>query len=119
MVLMLGALELPCVTLQKDDLVCIWIYVQPRASRSGFVGMHDGCLKLAITSPPVDNKANRAVISYLAEFFDIAKNCIRLDSGEKSRRKLLCIKGVGKAEIQERLGRVFQRECDHVLLSEG
>ena len=109
---MSGEQELPCLMLQKDGLVCIWVYVQPRASKSGFVGIHDGCLKLAITSPPVDNKANRAVISYLAEFFHVARNCVRLDSGEKSRRKLLCISGVGKAEIQERLGRVFQGERD-------
>ena len=109
---MSGEQELPCLMLKKDSLVCIWIYVQPRASKSGFVGMHDGCLKLAITSPPVDNKANRAVIEYLAEFFHIARNCICLDSGEKSRRKLFCIKGVAKAEIQERLGRMFQQECE-------
>jgi uncharacterized protein (TIGR00251 family) len=112
MVLMPGEQELPCITLQRNGLVCIWIYVQPRASKSGFVGIHDGCLKLAITSPPVDNKANRAVISYLAEFFHIARNCIRLNSGEKSRRKLLCIKGVGVAEIQGRLEGVLQRVCE-------
>lgn len=105
-----GEQELPCLILQKDGLFCIWVHVQPRASKSGIVGIHDGCLKLAITSPPVDNKANHAVISYLAEFFHVARNRIRLDSGEKSRRKLLCIKGVEKAEIQERLGRLFQRE---------
>ncbi len=102
--------DLPFVVVSKNDEVCLWIHVRPRAAKSGFSGLYDGCLKLAVSAPPVDNKANRAVTSYLAEYFNIAQNRIRLDSGEKSRRKLFCISGLGIAEIQERLRPLFHQE---------
>jgi uncharacterized protein (TIGR00251 family) len=94
---------LPCLTVQRDGSVGIWIYVQPRASKSAIAGMHDGCLKLAITSPPVDNKANRAVTAFLADFLNIPRKNIRLISGDKSRRKLFGIAGSTLIELQERI----------------
>ena len=47
---------MPYLTIQKDGSILIHVYVQPRASRTELVGMHDGCLKLAISSPPVDDQ---------------------------------------------------------------
>lgn len=48
--------------------VILALYIQPKASRTRFLGMHGDELKLAITAPPVDGKANKAVISFLAKF---------------------------------------------------
>jgi hypothetical protein len=98
-----GKSGLPCLTVQRDGSVGIWIYVQPRASKSGITGIHDGCLKLAISSPPVDNKANHAVVAFLADFLKIPKKNIKLASGDKSRRKLFAIAGVTLAALQERI----------------
>jgi len=98
-----GESVLPCLTVQKDGSVGIWIYVQPRASKSGITGMHDECLKLAVTSPPVDNKANRAVAAFLANFLKIPQKNIRLISGVKSRRKLFGIADSTLVELQERI----------------
>lgn len=99
-----GGSGLPCLTSLKDGSIALWIYVQPRASRSAIIGLHDGCLKLAITSPPVDNKANRAVAAFLADFFRIPQKNIKLANGDKSRRKLFMITGVTLAEAQDRIG---------------
>lgn len=104
-----GEAALPCLTAQRDGTVGIWVYVQPRASKSAITGMHDGCLKLAITSPPVDNKANRAVAAFLADFFKISQKNIKLSSGEKSRRKLFTLAGVTLAELQERITPIVLR----------
>jgi hypothetical protein len=102
--------QFSCLVVPKNGEVCLWIYVQPRASKTGFIGLHDGCLKLAVNAPPVDNKANRAVASYLADYFNIARYRVRLESGEKSRRKLFCLNGIGVSEIQDRLRPLFQHE---------
>jgi len=104
-----GESALACLTAQRDGTVGIWIYVQPRASKSGITGIHDGCLKLAITSPPVDNKANRAVAAFLADFFKISRKNIKLFSGDKSRRKLFILAGVTLAELQERIEPIVLR----------
>jgi len=104
-----GESAAPCLTAQRDGSVGIWIYVQPRASKSGVIGMHDGCLKLAITSPPVDNKANRAVAAFLADLFKLPQKNIKLSAGDRSRRKLFTIAGVTLAELQERLEPIVLR----------
>jgi uncharacterized protein (TIGR00251 family) len=79
------------LSIQKDGSIQLRIYVQPKASRNGLVGMHDGCLKLAISSPPVDDKANKSVVLFFAELLGISPKEIVLCSGKKSRRKQLAI----------------------------
>lgn len=91
---------MPYLSRQKDGSTLLNVYIQPRASRIGFVGMHDGCLKLAIPSPPVDDKANKAVLSFLADFLHISLKKIRLCSGRKSRRKQLAIGALSPEEIR-------------------
>lgn len=100
--------NIPCLSFLKDGSVGVHIYVQPKASKSAFVGLHDGCLKLTISSPPVDNKANKAVISFLADFFQVPQKDIRLCSGEKSRRKVLSINGITLAELRRRIDPIIQ-----------
>lgn len=97
----------PYLSIQKDGAVGVHIYVQPKASKTGFVGIHDGCLKLAITSPPVDNKANKAVVAFLAEFFKVSQRDVKLCSGEKSRRKQLNIAGITVDEFQRRIDSII------------
>ncbi len=99
---------IPCLSFLKDGAVGVHIYVQPKASKSAFVGLHDGCLKLAVSSPPVDNKANKAVISFLAEFLQVPQKNIRLCAGEKSRRKVLGIDGMSMAECRRRIEPILQ-----------
>ncbi len=79
------------------------VHVQPRASRNGLLGIHDQALKLAITAPPVDSKANKAVIAFLASFFKIPKKRIVLHSGQQSRRKKIVITGALIQEIRQRI----------------
>ncbi len=68
------------------------LYVQPKASRDQFIGLHCAAIKLAITAPPVDGKANAHVIKLLASWFDVAKSQIELQRGELSRHKQLLIR---------------------------
>jgi uncharacterized protein (TIGR00251 family) len=79
-------------------VVSLNLYVQPRASRVGVVGLHDGKLKLAITSPPVEGQANLQVIAFLAKLFRVPKSAIALESGSQGRSKRLTIAGITLAE---------------------
>ncbi|PSH04709.1 MAG: YggU family protein [Acidobacteria bacterium] len=77
--------------------------VQPRASRNAFAGLMGDAIKLAITAPPVDGKANQAVIEYLSEFFRVPKASITIVSGETGRNKLIAIRGMSAAQVLKAL----------------
>ena len=66
--------------------------MQPKASRDQVVGLHCDAVKVAITAPPVDGKANAHVIKLLAQWFDVAKSQIELQRGELNRHKQLLIR---------------------------
>jgi uncharacterized protein (TIGR00251 family) len=62
------------------------------------MGLHDGKLKLAITSPPVEGQANSQVIGFLAKLFRVPKGAVVLESGSQGRSKRLTIAGLSLAE---------------------
>jgi uncharacterized protein (TIGR00251 family) len=67
------------------------LYVQPKASRDAWQGLHGDEIKLAITAPPVDGKANSHLIKFLAKQFKVAKGQVALLKGETGRHKVLSI----------------------------
>ena len=68
--------------------------VQPRSSKNQVVGLIDGSLKVKLMSPPVDGAANKFCCEYLAKLFGVAKGRVTLFSGEKSRQKLVLLRGL-------------------------
>ena len=73
------------------DLI-LRVQVQPRASCDEFAGIHAGAFKIRLTSPPVDGKANAALIAFLAEAFGVARRQVTLVKGETGRAKQLRIR---------------------------
>ena len=69
----------------------IKVKVIPRARRNKII-TEEGRLKVYLTVPPVDGKANKAVIEILAEYFRVKKGNIRIIQGEKNREKIIEIK---------------------------
>ena len=63
------------------------IQLAPRSGKDAIEGIYDGRLRLRITAPPVDGKANRALLAFLAGEFGVARSAVCIVSGEKSRRK--------------------------------
>lgn len=86
------------------------VYVVPRASRNKLCGFHGDALKIAITAAPVDGKANKAIISFLAKLFSLRKRDLGIQSGEHSRSKTLVFFTVGKQEIQDHLQMFIRTE---------
>ncbi|WP_354671174.1 DUF167 family protein [Thiohalobacter sp. IOR34] len=73
-----------------EDLI-LSVHVQPRARQDGFAGVHGERLKIRITAPPADGKANRHLIRFLADACGVAPSRVELLSGHGSRSKQLRI----------------------------
>ena len=97
---------LPVWLAERDDGTVLCLHVQPGARSAGLAGTHGDALKVRIDSPPVDGKANAALIAYLAQQLAVPRNTIILLSGESGRRKRVLVPGVRAAEIVARLGSV-------------
>jgi len=70
------------------------LHVQPGAKRSEFAGEHGGRLKLRLAAPPVEGRANEALIEFLAAHYGVPKRNVRIAAGLRSRRKRVVIEGV-------------------------
>ncbi|OGI00248.1 MAG: YggU family protein [Candidatus Melainabacteria bacterium GWF2_37_15] len=75
------------------DGIKLNIKVIPNASKCEIVGFVDNILKIRLNVPPVDGKANEKCIKFLSKLLDVPKTSISIISGEKSRLKVLFIKG--------------------------
>jgi uncharacterized protein (TIGR00251 family) len=75
----------------------------PRASKNEIQGIHGDALKIRLQAPPVDGKANEALIRFLGETLDIPRSQISVASGETGRNKAVLITGISKTEIMKKL----------------
>jgi len=82
------------------------IKIQPRARKNAITGTVGNAVKLAVTAPPVEGKANQAVIEFFADFFEIPRTSVSIASGETSRNKVIRIAGVSAQMVRERLAAV-------------
>ena len=65
--------------------------------------MHDGRIKIALAAPPVDGKANQALVAFLANVLDVARAQITLASGASGRRKRVAVEGLDAPSVARRL----------------
>ena len=86
---------------EHDGAVTFDVLVQPRASRAKLGPVHDGRLKVAVTSPPVDGEANAAVIELIAKTLGVARGSVEVIAGASSRRKTIRVRGVTRQAIEE------------------
>jgi uncharacterized protein (TIGR00251 family) len=66
--------------------------------------MHDGELKIALTAPPVDGAANKALVEFVAKLLSLPKGGVSIASGEASRHKVLRVQGIAVEEVARKLG---------------
>lgn len=77
----------------------IQVKLLPRSSRTEIIGMEKNVLKVKVTSPPVDGKANKALIQLLAKTLGISKGRVEIISGKSSRLKTIRIHGLTEKDI--------------------
>ena len=70
------------------------VHVQPGAKRSEFAGQHGGRVKIRLAAPALENRANQALIEFLAAHYRVPKGSVRIQAGLKSRDKRVVIEGV-------------------------
>jgi uncharacterized protein (TIGR00251 family) len=85
---------------EKDGAVVFSLRVQPRAGRDAIDGEWNGALKLRVTAPPVDDRANEACRRLLAEHLNIPASAVRILSGERSRTKRVEVRGVSAEQVR-------------------
>ena len=95
--------QLPCLQRTADGSLLLRLHVQPRAAHNQVAGLQGEALKLRLTSPPVDGKANKAVIAFLARLLDLPKSSLTLRSGLQSRTKTVRIENADEAQLRARL----------------
>ncbi len=84
---------------ERDGAVTVDIAVKPRSSREGVGSIQGDRLCVAVNAPPVDGKANEAVVRVLAETFGVARSAVTIVRGETGRKKTIRIAGVSAAAV--------------------
>ena len=80
-----------CIIGLQNNSCVLNVYVQPRASKNRVAGVHNDSVKICITAPPVENKANEAVIRLIAGLFNLPKSAVSIKSGKHGRNKKVLI----------------------------
>jgi len=84
--------------------ILLKIYLQPKSSKNEVVGPHRDGIKVKITVPPIEGKANEALIRFLAKELGVSPSCIEITRGQHSREKTLKISGDMDQELLKKIG---------------
>lgn len=79
------------------------VKVHPRAKKNAVTGELGDALKLALTAPPVDGRANQACIEFFANLLKVPRSSVTIASGEASRNKIIRVAGLSSDEVRRRL----------------
>ena len=79
------------------------VRVQPRASRDEIAGVIDGAMKIRLCAPAIENRANEALVEFLAAVLKTSKSAVRIRSGEQSRSKRVEVFGVTRHQVESLL----------------
>jgi len=80
------------------------VKVHPRSKKNALTGEVGDALKVALTAPPVDGKANAACIEFFAKLLNVPRSSVTIASGQSSRNKVIRVSGISADEVRRRLG---------------
>ncbi len=84
-----------------DDVIVLRVHVHPGAGRTAVAGRHGDAVKLRVAAPPLDDRANRAVLALIVEVTGLGADAVELAGGERSRAKRIRLRGI-TAEVLDR-----------------
>lgn len=87
----------------KEGSAVFSIRVKPGGKKNEIIGVHDGALKLSVTAPPIEGKANRAVTKFISKLLGVSPSRVGIVSGESSRTKRVKIEGLSAQEVKKLL----------------
>lgn len=88
---------------ESQEGVTFSVKVIPRAKRDEIVGVERDALKIRLNAPPVEGRANEALIKFLAKMLGVSRSQVEIVRGETARHKLVRVRGVGVEQVRERL----------------
>lgn len=77
----------------QHGVIILTLHIQPGAKRSEITGLHGDALKIKLAAPPVEGRANKALLKFIAGLLDVPLRNVELRQGEQSRRKVVAIAG--------------------------
>lgn len=83
--------------------VRLHLFIQPKSSKNEIVGPHNGELKIKITAPPIDGRANEGLVEFLSDYFNVPKRSVVLVRGETGRHKVVDVFGISTEHIHSLL----------------
>lgn len=95
---------------QRGESLRFSIRVQPRASRNQVSGLFQGALRVRLTAPPVDDRANRQLIDFMSSLLEIPRRNIQISAGYTSRLKTLELTGLSLREFQARIEKILYNQ---------
>ena len=78
--------------------------VHPRAKKDAITGEVGDALKLSLTAPPIDGRANGACIEFFAKLLKVPRSSVTIASGQSARTKVIRVSGLSVEEIRKRIG---------------
>lgn len=94
---------------QEGEAVSLRVHLQPKASREGILGEADGILKLRVTAPAVDGRANEACLRLLASALDLPISRMQITSGQHSRVKTIQIAAASAEAVRSKFCGLLER----------
>jgi len=86
-----------------EKRLTVSVRVQPNAARSRIVKFHDGILYIRLAAPPVEGKANEALIKHLSDVLDVAKSNVSIEKGLTAKNKTVAITGIDLERFKQRI----------------
>jgi uncharacterized protein (TIGR00251 family) len=98
----------PCLSTRgsQEDHALLLLAVVPGARRTGADGLRDGALRVRLVAPPVEGRANAALLAWLADELELPRRALRIERGATSRRKTVAI-DAPRASVAAWLDRVL------------
>jgi len=80
------------------------VKLHPRAKKNAITGVVGDALKLSLSAPPVDGKANQACIEFFAKLLKVPRSSVTIAAGETSRNKVIRVSGLTSQQVSDRMG---------------
>ncbi len=80
------------------------VKVHPRAKKNAITGEIGDALKVSLTAPPIEGRANEACIEFFAKILNVPRSSVTIASGQNSRNKVIRVAGLSADELRRRLG---------------
>jgi uncharacterized protein len=87
----------------QEESATINVQVMPRASRAGVAGLLGDAVRIRLTAPPLENRANEALVRFLSDSLDVPRPSVVIVAGMRGRKKIVRVAGISQGELFRRL----------------